>query len=318
MRYGDKGKAVRDVQLALLGQGYALPRFGADGDFGDETMQALKAFMADHDLDWPAASGDEVPPAALDALLVDGVDDEVPEVPEQEFGDVKLYDLRDVPWDTKGDQFLQRNHKKFKRGWERDENNNRLPVVREPGMITGITVHQTAVRYGVKAYQVQAAGGDEELALARRALQVACHAMAFHGGFIAAVNPLDWYVYHGNGFNGYELGLEIDGNYPGLIGGETWNKKPATQVTVPLVQAARAAIEFLVREGRAAGMPITQIHAHRQSSGTRRSDPGEELWKRVVLEYAVPVLGLVPNQAEVLKDGRPVPLEWDPDGVGSY
>jgi N-acetylmuramoyl-L-alanine amidase len=307
MKYNDKGKAVRDMQLALMGQGYELPKYGADGHLGNETMAALKAFMTNSNIGWPAVSGDEVPQEALAALVINGMDPEVLPVPDQELGDVKLYDLRGEPWS-------ERNQKKFKRS-------GGMAVVRDPKMVTGITVHQTAVKYGVKDYQIHAAGGDAELALARRSLKVACHVMAFHDGFIAAPNPLAWYVYHGNGFNAYELGIEIDGNYPGVIGGKVWNSNRGgrpTQVTVPLVRAAQAGIEFLVREGRKLGMPIEHIHAHRQSSATRRSDPGEELWKRVVLEYAVQVLGLIPHQAEVLKDGRPVPIEWDTTGVGSY
>jgi hypothetical protein len=65
-------------------------------------------------------------------------------------------------------------------------------------------------------------------------------------------------------------------------------------------------------------MPIEYIHAHRQSSGTRRSDPGEELWQKVVLEFAVPVLGLKTEPSRVLKDGRPIPESWDLDGSGAY
>ncbi len=82
------------------------------------------------------------------------------------------------------------------------------------------------------------------------------------------------------------------------------------------------ALALNVREGRKLGMPIEYVHAHRQSSATRRADPGEELWKRVVLEFGVPVLGLTTEPARTLPgrngDGRPIPLEWDPDGVGSY
>jgi peptidoglycan hydrolase-like protein with peptidoglycan-binding domain len=310
MKYNDKGKDVLDMQHALLGQGYQLPKYGADGHFGNETMAALKDFTEHQGIEW---TSDEVPQAALDALIIDAVPVEVPPVPDQALGDVKLYDLRDVPWDTKGDQFTQRNQKKFKRSGGK-------PVVRDPAMITGITVHQTAVKYGVKDYQIHAAGGDENLALARRSLQVACHVMAFCRGFIAAPNPLASYVYHGNSpFNATELGIEIDGNYPGLIGGQTWNNSPhPTKVTAALVHAACAGIEYLVREGRKEGMPIEHIHAHRQSSATRRGDPGEELWRKIVLDYAVKELGLIPHQGEVFGDGRPVPTEWDPSGVGSY
>lgn len=222
--------------------------------------------------------------------------------------DVQIIDLR-------GEPFSERIARKYKlRGG--------LPVVRPVSQVTGVTIHQTAARYGIRDYQIAAAGGDRKLALARRALRVACHAMAFHDGFVAWTNPLERYVYHGNGFNGFELGLEIDGNYPGLEGGSTWNGKVPTKTTEASILAACAALELLVREGRKLGMPIEYVHAHRQSSATRRADPGEELWKRVVLEFGVPVLGLTTEPARTLPgrngDGRPIPLEWDPDGVGSY
>ena len=305
MKFNDKGKDVRDMQIALLNNGYELPKYGADSDFGRETMTALKAFMEDNSIHWFNAD-DEVPQAALD-ILFNVEESPIPDIPDQHFGDVKLYDLRDEPWEKRIPQ-------KFKRS-------GGLPAIRDPKMITGITVHQTAVPYSVRDYQIHDAGGDEHLALARRSLKVACHVMAFRKGFITTPNHLTHYVYHGNGFNSHELGIEIDGNFPGLIGGKVWNHKrggKATTITDTLVQAACAGIEYLVRQGRKEGMPITQIHAHRQSSANRRSDPGEELWRRVVLEYAVPVLGLKTEPDRVLRDGRPIPHEWDLEGVGSY
>lgn len=189
---------------------------------------------------------------------------------------------------------------------------------RDPERVTGITIHQTAVKFSVSGFQIKAAHGDRKLAMCRRALKVACHAMSFHDGYVCLANPLEWYVYHGNGFNSFELGLEIDGNYPGRIGGDTWNKKNQTVTTPQSIAAAREGVRILVEEGRKLGMPIEFIHAHRQSSVTRRSDPGEELWKKVVLEYAVPKLGLKTEPKIVVGNGSPIPLEWDPDGFGLY
>lgn len=42
---GDKGEEVKKVQNALLLAGEKLPRYGADGDFGSETLAALKSFQ---------------------------------------------------------------------------------------------------------------------------------------------------------------------------------------------------------------------------------------------------------------------------------
>ncbi|MBQ6595320.1 MAG: peptidoglycan-binding protein [Clostridia bacterium] len=50
LRKGDKGGAVRVMQEKLLQQGYYLPKYGADGDFGSETFAALRQFQADHGL----------------------------------------------------------------------------------------------------------------------------------------------------------------------------------------------------------------------------------------------------------------------------
>jgi peptidoglycan hydrolase-like protein with peptidoglycan-binding domain len=43
-----KGPAVEKMQEALQTAGYKLPKYGADGKFGDETVKALKKFQTDH------------------------------------------------------------------------------------------------------------------------------------------------------------------------------------------------------------------------------------------------------------------------------
>jgi len=45
IRKGDKGPVVKYAQRLLLEKGYSLPRFGADGDYGAETVAAVKAFQ---------------------------------------------------------------------------------------------------------------------------------------------------------------------------------------------------------------------------------------------------------------------------------
>lgn len=44
---GDTGPEVEYWQIMFMQAGYELPEFGADGDFGDETVAALNAFRAD-------------------------------------------------------------------------------------------------------------------------------------------------------------------------------------------------------------------------------------------------------------------------------
>lgn len=212
-------------------------------------------------------------------------------------------------------------------------------VVRDPRDVTGIVIHQTAVRYGLdkKGVQLRASGGDRKLAFARRGLDVACHAIAFHEGLFAAVRPLEHFVLHGNRFNGFTLGLEIDGLYSGLLDDPETLPKREDIVTTPkgriadvigetILAAAKAALLWLFTEGARIGMRIVDVFAHRQSSGTRRADPGEGWWRELVLGYAVKELGLRTHPElwlpSMLKgkpnNGRPICQEWDPAGVGAY
>ena len=188
-------------------------------------------------------------------------------------------------------------------------------VRRPPGSVRGITVHQTACVFGTGK-----ATHNLETVKHRRALRVHAHMTVFNTGKAVLAYPLDWYVYHGNGLNGPSYGLEIEGMYPGLISqpkATTWGGKP-TELGADQLEAARAGLAYLVERGRADGNPVEYIWAHRQSSGTRRSDPGEEIWRRLVLEFAVPVLGLRTEPVMTMKTGRPIPVEWDPSGKGKY
>lgn len=45
LSYGDTGDYVTKMQKALIAKGYTLPKYGADGDFGSETLAAVKKFQ---------------------------------------------------------------------------------------------------------------------------------------------------------------------------------------------------------------------------------------------------------------------------------
>ena len=299
MRYGDEGHEVRALQRALIARGYDLPRYGVDSDFGQETLMVLQRFAKDREIAYDPEL--DVPPALLDAL---GLEDERVEViaPTSDTVDlegVTLYDLRSEQSDP---------HPKSKR------DRNGKTVRRTPAAIDAIVLHQTAVRFGAASKQK----------LPRRALNVACHAMAFLDGFLVwPVEPL-WYIHHADRLNARSLGLEVDGVYPGLIGGKTGAQKE-TPLTDEVIKAARMGIKLLVEEGRRRGCPIKYIFAHRQCDSWRRADPGEGLWRRVVLEYAVPELQLVAQPRETFphpkgptRRGKSIPTRWDPNGDGKY
>lgn len=199
------------------------------------------------------------------------------------------------------------------------------PVLRDPSSVDSVVLHQCAVTYGLTSRQLRAAGGDRRLALARRALRVACHALAFRDGFFVASCPLRVYVQGANGLNPRALNLEVDGLYSGLRDDpdtvpredlQTTAGEPC-EVTPAIILAGQSALRWLVLEGRREGMPIDRLWAHRQSSGTRRADPGEGLWSAVAEPIAAE-LGLRIDYAATLGEGRPIPVAWSPNGVGKY
>src|SRR5690606_24633471 len=50
LRLGDSGPAVKKLQEDLLKAGEKLPKYGADGHFGEETLAAVKSFQKKHGL----------------------------------------------------------------------------------------------------------------------------------------------------------------------------------------------------------------------------------------------------------------------------
>lgn len=201
-----------------------------------------------------------------------------------------------------------------------------VPVMRKPGDVDSIVIHQTACEFGVSRRAVRL-HGDIETARAHRALDVACHAMAFRNGYFVAAHDLRAYVNHANRLNSRSLGLEIEGRYPGLMDDPstmaredlktTWGGKP-TKLTDQTVETACAALLWLATEGAEYGMKIKYVFAHRQSSDDRRSDPGQEIWQRVVLEFATMELGLQTVPINTWSVGRSIPKQWDPSGQGKY
>lgn len=191
-------------------------------------------------------------------------------------------------------------------------------VVRDPKIVTGIGIHQTACVFGPS---------NDIDRRNRRALNVPCHALAFRDGTFVTAFPLPWFVYHGNALNEFSYGLECEGKYPGLPDDPTTPQREDEQSTwggnpTPLddlaIETFRAALKYLYEEGMKLGSPLQYVWAHRQSNGQKPSDPGYGIWKHVVLDYAVAKLGLKTQPEKVWRDGKTVPPQWDPKGVGKY
>ncbi len=71
---------VKDVQEALMAAGYALPNYGADGDWGPESQAAIEAFVADSG-GFAGGVGDEILGDDLEALAEASAGNPVPLTP---------------------------------------------------------------------------------------------------------------------------------------------------------------------------------------------------------------------------------------------
>lgn len=176
------------------------------------------------------------------------------------------------------------------------------PVIRRPEDIDSIVIHQTACDFKARKGQPRYL----------RALDVACHALVFKTGETVLAAPFLWHVNHANGFNPGSLGIEVEGHYPGIQG-----RGPGEDSFSPEHRIAfRECIRALVFQAEKEGIHIRYVFAHRQSSSTRRADPGFEIWGETIA--IAQDLGLRTSPGSYLGGGRPIPEQWDPESFRLY
>lgn len=198
------------------------------------------------------------------------------------------------------------------RGTHAKPGQSKSQPVRPWPQITGITLHQTACLIGTRpAYW---AGVSAHLGVTR-------------GGGIVHIYDFTDRVNHGHNLNAGDVGIEIDGFFAGVEGDlrTFWRPKedPDRLPLVPTeeqILAARRAVEFVVEQVAANGGAVRFIHAHRQSSAQRQSDPGSEIWRGVGL-WAQQTLGLTDagetfGPGGTVGDGLRIPAAWDPSKSG--
>lgn len=174
--------------------------------------------------------------------------------------------------------------------------------------ITGVTLHQTGCDM------------PENPAAWKR---LNAHIGILRSGICVIVNKSTDMIYHAQGLSPSTIGIEIEGNFCGIAG----NKKtlwkggggPHT-LTDKMIDALYIAFDFIRQEFRYAERPWLQIHAHRQSSRSRRGDPGSEIWQKVAMPWAAR-LGLSEYDGGAgwhKPKGLPIPQTWNPEYKGKY
>ena len=171
--------------------------------------------------------------------------------------------------------------------------------------VTGICLHQTACLLGERPARWETVGA---------------HVGVMRSGRVVWIHDFDRTIWHGNGWNAGTVGIEIDGLYEGIEGDPrtVWDD-PTTPIhergmtpTPAAVEATKQAIRWICSEVAKRGGAVKALVAHRQSSATRRSDPGEALWRAVALPMHDELELSDGGIGFRLGDGRAIPESWDP------
>jgi hypothetical protein len=81
-------------------------------------------------------------------------------------------------------------------------------------------------------------------------------------------------------------------------------------LTPELAATCRDVVRWIRDDANGRGANIRVLVAHRQSSATRRADPGQEICRDVLVPAAAET-GLEFASDAVLGDGKPCPEQWD-------
>lgn len=201
------------------------------------------------------------------------------------------------------------------RGEKRTKSRGESKGHRDWSKITGITLHQTAVDFGTNPM---------------RMLNVPAHGATLSDGSIVLLHEPTDYMWHGHSFNRRDIGIEVSCRAAGVEGeGETlWlpkkykgvkgdeRLKHGKEATDEQLEATKELVRHYIALVAENGGEIRYIHAHRQASKSKISDPGSRIWKAVG-KWAVEELGLSAGPPGWTSGGTPLPDAWtgEPNGI---
>lgn len=188
--------------------------------------------------------------------------------------------------------------------------NREWPVYDRPwSKVTGACLHQTACMLGERAERWDTAGA---------------HLGITRAGQIIWLHDFTKVVAAANGWNAQCVSIEVDGLFAGIEGDpRTLWDDPSTAIreaemhpTQPQIDALFVAVRWIAGDVlEHSGKPLHALVAHRQSSASRRDDPGSAIWKAaapLMLELQLTDGG----PGFKLDDGYAIPEAWDPTRRG--
>jgi hypothetical protein len=266
---GDIGPGVRRWQELLLEAGYQLPRWGADGHFGDETRQAT--IQAQVDLKAAGLYTGRVDCKVGD-LTIEAMHERLGREPPKDkhktvIDGVEVHDYRGhFPAPSNG----------------RPQWGNRWPK------LEGVVLHRTACRMGERP---------------ARYASMNAHIAVTLKGRIILVHPWNLHIWHGHRPSLWTIGIEFDGNPTG------WSRTDEREeyfwrpgggpdpITPEQVKAGLVLLEIKTggaeqRLGPDSAFPNTGIHGARLGLETRanecRENPRREIRRGLMLGQRYP------------------------------
>lgn len=140
-------------------------------------------------------------------------------------------------------------------------------------------------------------------------------------GDVILVNGFEDWIWHAQGLSRTSVGIEISGNFLGLIG------KPNTlwkggggphTLTHGQVVGLSKVYDFIADETERLDIKIQHVFAHRQSKDTRIADPGEEIWRKIGQIWQGLLVADDGGDSYSVGSGRPIPKEWDSRRTSRY
>jgi len=177
--------------------------------------------------------------------------------------------------------------------------------------ITGVTLHQT---------------GCDMPKSPNKWSRLNAHYGITREGLIVHVNDETDMIWHAQALSKKTIGIEIEGNFPGIIGDMSTLWKgggSACRMTKQQLFASRVLFDYIADRFLRNGSVWRHVYAHRQSSDMRTADPGENIWGEVGIPWGNQLFlknGETPDGGPGFKlgKGKPIPRDWDERRTAKY